>query len=70
MKTIVLLFTLSMVVYFTLCANENPREDDPDEFLEEIVHRERRDATQGKHLLKNNGGWWCWGGQITPSKTR
>ena len=47
MKTIVLLFTLFMVVCFTLCTNENPtREDDPNEFLEEIAHRERRDAKQ------------------------
>ena len=55
MKTIVLLLTLSMVVCFTFCTNENPREDDPDEFLEEIVHRERRDATQntkGMYLSK------------------
>ena len=47
MKTIVLLFTLSMVVCFTLCTNEDrTREDDPDEFLKEIVHREKRDAKQ------------------------
>ena len=44
MRMIIAFLTLSLVVCLTLCSNENRKEDDKDEFLEEILDREKRDA--------------------------
>ena len=44
MRIIIAFLTISLVVCLTLCSNENRQEDDRDEFLEEILDREKRDA--------------------------
>lgn len=46
--------TLSLVVCLTLCSNENQTEHDEDEILEEMLGREKRDATpksRRKHFI-------------------
>ena len=44
MRIIIAFLTVSLVVCLTLCSNENRQEDDQDEFLEEVLDREKRDA--------------------------
>ena len=44
MRMIIAFLTLSLVVCLTLCSNENRKEDNKDEFLEEILDRVKRDA--------------------------
>lgn len=53
MKTMFYFVTLFLVC-LTLCLKENQNENDEDEFLEEMLEREKRDAmprARGKHLI-------------------
>ena len=53
MQTMLYFATLFLVACLTLCLNEHQKENDEDEFLEEMLDREKRDAMpqpRGKHF--------------------
>lgn len=54
MQTMLYFTTLFLVACLILCLNEYHKENDEDEFLEEILDRERRDAMpqpRGKNFI-------------------